>query len=196
MGVLPLAPHIIFSQWCNDTIAEQREQGLKLGLSLLSKCEELWVMGTQISEGMRGEIAFAKDHGIPTFYVEQPHELDYYPVSADEQSLLCRQDCIPGSSGTSYENQTVILQYERLKPEYRSPRNQIWICTHGPGCRPNFIHSDTIHLCHPVDGDYMAVGRSEVLGLVKPEVLEKLKCVYPEFDQAQQADGQDEDICL
>ena len=26
-GVLPIAPHIIFSQWCNDTIPEQREQG-------------------------------------------------------------------------------------------------------------------------------------------------------------------------
>ena len=25
-GLLPLAPHIIFSQWCNDTIPEQREQ--------------------------------------------------------------------------------------------------------------------------------------------------------------------------
>ena len=32
-GVLPLAPHIIFSQWCNDTIPEQREQGLQLGLT-------------------------------------------------------------------------------------------------------------------------------------------------------------------
>ena len=29
-GVLALAPHIIFSQWCNDTIPEQREQGVKL----------------------------------------------------------------------------------------------------------------------------------------------------------------------
>ena len=51
-GLLPLAPHIIFSQWCNDTIPEQREQGLKLGLSLLEKCDEMWVMGREISQGM------------------------------------------------------------------------------------------------------------------------------------------------
>ena len=36
-GVLPLAPHIIFSQWCNDTIPEQREKGLQLGLALLER---------------------------------------------------------------------------------------------------------------------------------------------------------------
>ena len=47
--------------------SEQREQGLKLGLELLTHSEELWVMGEHISEGMRGEIAFAEEHGIPTF---------------------------------------------------------------------------------------------------------------------------------
>lgn len=31
LGVIPLAPHIIFSQWCNDTIAEVYYQ---YGLSL------------------------------------------------------------------------------------------------------------------------------------------------------------------
>lgn len=197
LGVLPLAPHIIFSQWCNDTIPEQREQGLKLGLKLLENCRELWVLGGQISTGMSGEIAFAKEHGIPTFYVKRPYDPDCYPVSLDEQSLLCRQDCIPGSNGQNYEKQMVILQFERLKPEYRTPRNQLWICTHGPGCRPDFVHSDTIHLRHPVDGDYMAVGRGEVLGLVKPEVFAKLQAAYPELAPASQTAGeQDEGFCL
>ena len=36
-GVLPLAPHIIFSQWCNDTIPIQTKQGM--GTEILIKAE-------------------------------------------------------------------------------------------------------------------------------------------------------------
>lgn len=196
--VLPMAPHIIFSQWCNDSVPELREQGLELGIALLAKSEELWVMGKQISEGMRGEIAFAAEHSIPTFYIEHPHDPQYYPNSADENALLCKQDCTPGSRNEDYKGKTVILQYENLKPEYRTPLNQIWTVTHGPGCQPNYIHSDTIHLCHPVDGDRMAVGRSEVYGIAKPEVLEKLTEAYPALAAVQEQSPtieQDEELC-
>ena len=60
LGVLAFAPHLYFTQFYNDTIPEQREKGLEMGLAMLEKCEELWVMGTHISQGMRGEIAHAK----------------------------------------------------------------------------------------------------------------------------------------
>ena len=193
LGVLALAPHIIFSQWCNDTNPVQRVQGLQLGLSLLSKSEELWVMGTQISEGMRGEIIFAQEHGIPTFHVEQAHDPKCYPVSADDNTLLCSADCIAGSRRENYEGQTVILQYNQLKPEYRTPINQLWTVTHGPGCRPNYIHSDTVHLCHPIDGDRMAIGRGDIYGIVKPNVLEQVKSMYPA--QPEPVCEQDEDFC-
>ena len=36
-----------------------------MGLAMLEKCEELWVMGTHISQGMRGEIAYAKSLDMP-----------------------------------------------------------------------------------------------------------------------------------
>ena len=195
-NVLPLAPHIIFSQWCNDTIPEQREQGLKLGLALLEKADELWVMGEKISEGMRGEIVFAAEHGIPVYFVEHPHIPALYPVSADENRLLSTTDCIAGSSRRNYENQLVVLRHENLKPEYRTPRNQIWLVTHGPGCPPNYIHSDTIHLRHPVDGDYMAVGRRDIWGVVKPEALAYIQGAYPEFNAALRPDAeQDGELC-
>lgn len=61
MGAIPLAPHTIFTQFLDDNVPEQRRQGLKMGLELLKKCDELWVCGDVISEGMRGEIAFAKE---------------------------------------------------------------------------------------------------------------------------------------
>ena len=64
-GVIPIAPHIYLTQFLNDEIAEDREFGLKAGLSLLSECEELWYFGNQITRGMTDEICFAIEHGIP-----------------------------------------------------------------------------------------------------------------------------------
>ena len=195
-NVLPLAPQIIFSQWCNDTVPELREQGLKLGLALLERADALWVMGKTISEGMRGEIAFAVEHGIPVYFVGHPHIPALYPVSADENRLLSTTDCIEGSSRRNYENQLVVLRHENLKPEYRTPRNQIWLVTHGPGCRPDYIHSDTIHLRHPVDGDYMAVGRRDVWGAAKPEAFAYVQGAYPEFKAASLPDAEPEgELC-
>ena len=86
LGVLAFAPHLYFTQFYNDTIPEQREKGLEMGLSMLEKCEELWVMGKNISQGMRGEIAHAKNLGIPIYHVEMPDDIMYYPVSADNIS--------------------------------------------------------------------------------------------------------------
>lgn len=173
-GVLALAPHIIFSQWCNDTIPEQREQGLKLGLSLLEKSEELWVMGTRFSQGMQGEVEFAKKHGIPTYFISHPLEPSYYPISKNGARLLSGIDCVEQSAKEDYAGKFVVLRHEQLKQEYRTPENQVWLVTHGPGCRPDYLHSDTIHLRHPLDGDRMAVGRGDVLGEIKPEILSKM----------------------
>ena len=193
-GLLPLAPHIIFSQWCNDTIPEQREQGLKLGLSLLEKCDEMWVMGKEISQGMQGEIDFAREHGIRTYYVPSPTLKEYYPISMDGIPLLDGQDCKEGSRGENYMDQLVVLKLESLKPEYRNARNQVWIATHGPGCEgTGGSFSDTVHLCHPIDKDYMAVSRQELLGIPKAETVEMLKNTYPEFVNGIAGYGQEEE---
>lgn len=182
-GVLALAPHIIFSQWCNDTIPGQREQGLKLGLELMSHSEELWVMGTRLSEGMQGEVEFARENGIPAYFITHPLEPSYYPVSQDGNRLLTGMDSEDESRKKSYEEQWVILRHECLKPEYRTPLNQLWLCTHGPGCRPDYKHSDTIHLLHPADGDSMAIARGQVWGVAKPETLERLAALYPALEE-------------
>jgi hypothetical protein len=78
MGVIPLAPHTIFTQYLDDTVPNQREQGLKMGLELLLKCDELWFFGTDVSEGMGAEIKLAQQNGIPAYQVIDPdNPLDY-----------------------------------------------------------------------------------------------------------------------
>ena len=64
--VLPLAPHVYFTQFLDDSVPRERAIGLAAGISLLDMCDELWVYGMQNpSEGMAAEIAYAKEHGIP-----------------------------------------------------------------------------------------------------------------------------------
>jgi hypothetical protein len=41
-AVFPLAPHVIFTTFLDDTVLEERAVGLDLGLELLEKCDELW----------------------------------------------------------------------------------------------------------------------------------------------------------
>lgn len=63
--VVPIAPHVYCTQFMDDTNPKERALGMELGLSLLSMCSELWVYGIDNpSEGMRGEIEYAKEHGI------------------------------------------------------------------------------------------------------------------------------------
>ncbi|MEY8762497.1 MULTISPECIES: DUF7768 domain-containing protein [Clostridium] len=64
-GVLPLAPHTIFTQLLDDDIEEERKKGMNLGLELLKHCDELWVFGNMISDGMKGEIKIAEKLEMP-----------------------------------------------------------------------------------------------------------------------------------
>ena len=47
---------------------DEREDGLFMGLVLLSKCRELWVFGDNISSGMQAEISKAKSRNMPVRY--------------------------------------------------------------------------------------------------------------------------------
>lgn len=63
-GGVPLAPHVIFTTFLDDEIPEERAAGMEMGLELLRVCDELWVFGERISEGMAGEIKRAKSLGL------------------------------------------------------------------------------------------------------------------------------------
>lgn len=65
-NVIPLAPHLYFTRFLDDTVKEERELGMAAGIALLDKCEELWAFGLENpSEGMMREIEHAKERGIP-----------------------------------------------------------------------------------------------------------------------------------
>ncbi len=67
-GCIPLAPHLHYPQFMDDGDKAQRELGLRFAIILLGKCDELWVFGDTVSDGMKLEISKAKKRGIPIRY--------------------------------------------------------------------------------------------------------------------------------
>ena len=59
-GYIPIAPHLLFPQFLNDSDPKERELGLFFGNAIMSKCTEIWVFGNHISSGMEAEIKRAK----------------------------------------------------------------------------------------------------------------------------------------
>lgn len=74
-SVVPIAPHTMFAGFLDDTIPEEREIGLAMGLELLKHCSEVWVFGEKISEGMRAEIKAAEELNIPLKYFNDKCEI-------------------------------------------------------------------------------------------------------------------------
>ncbi len=64
-GTAPVVPHF-YALCLDDSIPEQRELGMKAGRSLLWFCDEMWIFGDTVTEGMNSEIAFCKNLNIRT----------------------------------------------------------------------------------------------------------------------------------
>lgn len=69
-GHTPIAPHLYFTSFVDDRCPEGREKGMRMGMELLEKSDEVWVFGSEegISEGMKAEIECAGEKNIPVRY--------------------------------------------------------------------------------------------------------------------------------
>lgn len=65
VGYCPVTPHLVYPQFLNDNDPDERILGLKLGVELLKVCDEVWIFGTVISQGMAYELDHARKHNIP-----------------------------------------------------------------------------------------------------------------------------------
>lgn len=77
--VIPLAPHLHYPQFMDDTDADARELTMFFNRILLAKCEALWVYTERVSPGMRAEIDWAHHLEIPVTYFDA----DFVEVSVD-----------------------------------------------------------------------------------------------------------------
>ena len=67
-GYVPIAPHIYYPQFLDESSANERAAGIRYGLEAMWQASEVWVFGEYISEGMQAEIDLAKDLKIPIKY--------------------------------------------------------------------------------------------------------------------------------
>ena len=71
---IPIAPHLLFPQFLDDTLGEERQTAMFMNHVLLTKCVQLWVFGSSISEGMAQEIQWAKRRHMPIRYFTEEME--------------------------------------------------------------------------------------------------------------------------
>lgn len=69
-GHTPIAPHLYFAAFLDDQNPQGRATGMRMGMDLLEKCDEIWVFGAEegISEGMKAEIEWAGENKMPVRY--------------------------------------------------------------------------------------------------------------------------------
>ena len=65
-GTIPLAPHLLLPQFMSEQT--ERELAMFMDMVLLGKCEEIWVFGSHISNGMAAEIEIAKQKNMKIRY--------------------------------------------------------------------------------------------------------------------------------
>lgn len=84
-GGIPITPHLYLTTFLDDAVPEERAVGREMGLQILHLCDELWVFGEWISEGMAEEIRRAEELGITI------KRFDEKCSSFEEQSELFKE---------------------------------------------------------------------------------------------------------
>lgn len=73
-GNIPLAPHLMFPQFMDDTDEKERDLAIFMDIVLMGKCQEVWVLGDVFSKGMSIEIEKAKKRRQPIRYFNKNFE--------------------------------------------------------------------------------------------------------------------------
>ena len=68
-GCIPLAPHLLLPQFLSEET--ERDLAISIDLRFLSLCQELWVCGSELSEGMQRELEQATLAGMPVRFVKE-----------------------------------------------------------------------------------------------------------------------------
>ena len=86
-GVAPVVPHF-YALSLNDDIPKERELGRQAGMSLLWFCDEMWVFGDRITEGMQAEILFCKNMKIKTRKIKENEIKKVIGEDENEKAIL------------------------------------------------------------------------------------------------------------
>lgn len=72
---IPMTPHLLYPQFMDDSNPEERYLATHIfNYVLIGKCQEVWVFGEDISEGMAREIALAEKRRMKIRYFTETME--------------------------------------------------------------------------------------------------------------------------
>lgn len=85
-GYVPVIPHLIYPQFLDDNIPDERILGIQLGAELLKASDMMWLIGSKITKGMKYELEIAKKMRIPIrCYDEQLNRITPDTLSIDDR---------------------------------------------------------------------------------------------------------------
>ena len=160
--IVPITPIGNFP-YLDDNKPDERERALHMGAALLSKCDELWVAGDRISEGMRLEIRAAVRLEKPVLSMGLAQEKIKAAVS-DMPPLLEVKQCYATSDRRDYTGQLLILKPSALAPWAKEPDNQLWIASHGFGTSPT-ASGRAVYAQNLFDGEKARFNRADFYGV-------------------------------
>ncbi len=86
-GRIPIAPHLYFPQFLDEDNPNERMNGIEMGLELMDVCDEVYVLGFNITEGMRFELNHAREKRIPVrLYDEYMNAVNLRTLPIDERA--------------------------------------------------------------------------------------------------------------
>lgn len=85
-GHIPVVPHLYFPQFLDDKDQFERIRGIEYGIELMKECDQLWLLGPEISKGMECELEVAKEIRIPVIlHDEELRRLNPKTLVLDER---------------------------------------------------------------------------------------------------------------
>jgi hypothetical protein len=85
-GHIPVVPHLYFPQFLDDNDQFERSRGIECGIELMKACEQLWLIGLEITQGMEYELEVARKIRIPVIlYDEKLRQLNPTTLALDER---------------------------------------------------------------------------------------------------------------
>lgn len=69
-GMAPVVPHF-YALCLDDNKPDERAIGMAAGMALLWFCDELWVFGDMMTEGMQHEVNFCMNLNIKIRYIKE-----------------------------------------------------------------------------------------------------------------------------
>ncbi len=86
-GRIPVIPHLYFPAFLDENNPNERMTGIEMGLELMDSCDEVYVFGFDITEGMKFELAYAAKKKKPVrLYDDSFNAVNVRTLAIDERA--------------------------------------------------------------------------------------------------------------